>query len=65
MNLAIVGCGFVADYYLATAKLHPELVIVGIYDRIAERAASLGAAYGCPSMPRCRRCARTPVSRWS
>ena len=48
MNLAIVGCGFVADYYLATATLHPELVVVGIYDRIAERAASLGAAYGLP-----------------
>ena len=51
MNLAIVGCGFVADYYLATATLHPELVIVGIHDRVAERAAALGAAYGLPVYP--------------
>ncbi len=51
MNLAIVGCGFVADYYLATATLHPELVIVGIHDRVAERAAILGAAYGLPVYP--------------
>jgi len=48
MNLAIVGCGYVADYYLATAKLHPELVILGVHDSIAERAAALGAAYGLP-----------------
>lgn len=51
MNLAIVGCGFVADYYLATATLHPELVVVGIHDRVAERAAALGAAYGLPIYP--------------
>lgn len=51
MNLAIVGCGFVADYYLATATLHPELVIVGIHDRVAERAAALGAAYGLTVYP--------------
>ena len=51
MNLAIVGCGFVADYYLATAKLHPELVIVGLHDRNAERAEALGTAYGLPVYP--------------
>jgi predicted dehydrogenase len=51
MKLAIVGCGFVADYYLATAKLHPELVILGVHDRIAERADALGAAYGLPVYP--------------
>jgi len=51
MNLAIVGCGFVADYYLATATLHPELVVVGIHDRVTERAAALGAAYGLPIYP--------------
>lgn len=48
MNLAIVGCGFVADYYLATAKLHPDLVIVGVHDLVVERAAILGAAYSLP-----------------
>ena len=48
MNLAIVGCGYVADYYLTTAKLHPELAILGVHDRIPERASALAAAYGLP-----------------
>lgn len=32
MKIAIVGCGFVADYYMATLPLHPELQLVGAYD---------------------------------
>ncbi|MEM8673675.1 MAG: Gfo/Idh/MocA family oxidoreductase [Cyanobacteria bacterium P01_G01_bin.67] len=31
-NIAIVGCGFVADYYLTTLKNYPELKIIGVYD---------------------------------
>lgn len=31
-NIAIVGCGFVADYYLTTLKNYPELKITGVYD---------------------------------
>ncbi|MEM8723197.1 MAG: Gfo/Idh/MocA family oxidoreductase [Cyanobacteria bacterium P01_G01_bin.39] len=31
-NIAIVGCGFVADYYLTTLKNYPELRILGVYD---------------------------------
>lgn len=38
MNIAIVGCGFVADYYLATLPLHPELKLLGVMDRDAIRA---------------------------
>ena len=45
MNIAIVGCGFVADYYLSALKLHRELVVVGVTDRIAERAMLLAKAY--------------------
>ncbi|WP_294644283.1 Gfo/Idh/MocA family oxidoreductase [uncultured Aureimonas sp.] len=33
MNIAIVGCGFVADYYMTTLPNHPELRLVGAYDR--------------------------------
>ena len=46
MKLAIVGCGFVADYYLATLALHPELTVDGVYDRVPERADLLSRAYG-------------------
>jgi predicted dehydrogenase len=38
MRFAIVGCGFVADYYLRTLVNHPELELVGVFDRDPERA---------------------------
>ena len=33
MRIAIVGCGFVADYYVSSLALHPELELVGVTDR--------------------------------
>lgn len=48
MNIAIVGCGFVADYYLSTLRAHPELRTLGLYDRAAERTDLLSHAYGIP-----------------
>lgn len=32
MKIAIIGCGFVADYYLNTLPLHPELELTGVAD---------------------------------
>ncbi len=37
-NIAIIGCGFVADYYLITLKHYPELKIVGVYDQDPTRS---------------------------
>ena len=37
MKIAIVGCGFVADYYLSTLKFHPNLELVGVTDKNKER----------------------------
>ena len=51
MNLAMVGCGFVADYYLATLPLHPELKVIGVVDRLVERAELLSGLYGVPRYP--------------
>src|ERR1700730_5417829 len=48
MNLAIVGCGFVADYYLATLPFHPELKVRGVMDRVGERAELLSRLHGIP-----------------
>lgn len=45
MRLAIIGCGYVADYYLRTLPLHPELVVVGICDRQPTRMSNLVANY--------------------
>ena len=36
-GIAIIGCGFVADYYMATIEAYTELTIVGVYDKNAVR----------------------------
>ncbi|UUX96834.1 Gfo/Idh/MocA family protein [Aquabacterium sp. J223] len=46
IGLAIVGCGFVADYYLQTVRLHPGLSVRGLHDRLPDRARALAGAYG-------------------
>jgi predicted dehydrogenase len=43
MRFAIVGCGYVADLYLATLVNHPELQLTGVYDRVPERARAFAA----------------------
>src|SRR3954447_5659203 len=45
MRVAIVGCGFVADYYVRTLPVHPELELVGVMDRDAQRAQRFAAYY--------------------
>jgi predicted dehydrogenase len=39
MRLALVGCGFVAAFYLRTLPNHPQLKLLGVTDRDASRAA--------------------------
>lgn len=39
MRIAIVGCGFVADNYIAMLAQHPEMMLVGVFDRDPERLA--------------------------
>ena len=38
MRIAIVGCGFVANFYLRTLPLYPELELLGVADRDEQRA---------------------------
>lgn len=45
MRVAIVGCGFVADYYMTTLPEHPELELTGVVDRDPERARRFSAEY--------------------
>ena len=40
MNVVIIGCGYVADYYAITLPHYPELKLVGIYDLRPERTAA-------------------------
>lgn len=46
MRIAIVGCGFVAEYYLATLPNYPTLDLAGVYDRDQERAARVASRRG-------------------
>lgn len=48
MNVAIVGCGFVADYYMATLADHPGLRCVSAMDVSADAARRFGAYWKLP-----------------
>ncbi len=37
MNIAIIGCGFVADFYMATLRHYTDFKIIGAYDRDRSR----------------------------
>src|SRR6186997_2721777 len=45
MRVAIVGCGFVADYYIQTLPNHPGLELVGVMDRDPKRAERFARYY--------------------
>ena len=45
-GIALVGCGYVADLYLANRGLHRELSIIGVYDRDPERTTRFAEHYG-------------------
>lgn len=46
MRIAIVGTGYVADYYMTTLARYPELELVGAYDQRDDALAHFGAAHG-------------------
>jgi predicted dehydrogenase len=39
VRIAIVGCGYVADFYMMTLGNHASLVLAGVHDRDPERAS--------------------------
>ncbi|OYR11564.1 Gfo/Idh/MocA family protein [Brucella grignonensis] len=45
MNIAIIGTGFVADYYMTTLRNYPQLKLLGAFDRSAERLKIFAAHY--------------------
>jgi predicted dehydrogenase len=51
MNVAFVGCGYVADFYMATLPNHPELQLTGVFDREKERAKRFAAFHGLHQYP--------------
>jgi predicted dehydrogenase len=49
MNIAIVGCGYVAEFYGKTLDNYPELKLVGAYDNNPENLASFSRRWGARS----------------
>lgn len=46
MNIAIVGCGYVADHYMETLSNHDNLSLQGVVDLDRSRAEILAGYYG-------------------
>lgn len=46
MNVAIVGCGSIAERYAACIGAYEALALVGVTDTVPERAAALASAFG-------------------
>ena len=49
-SVAIIGCGFVADLYMRSFCVHPEVTIVGAYDRRSERLKAFAAHWEIPAL---------------
>jgi predicted dehydrogenase len=45
-GIAILGCGFVSDFYMATLAAHSGLRLVGAYDRDPDRLAAFAQHHG-------------------
>ncbi|MFL0810267.1 MAG: Gfo/Idh/MocA family oxidoreductase [Agarilytica sp.] len=51
IGIALVGCGFVADYYMATIDAYPNLDIVGVFDLDADRLKTFSEFYSLQTFP--------------
>jgi len=50
-GIAFIGCGYVADLYVKTLALHPELELRGVYDRDPVRAQQFAKQHGFEIYP--------------
>ena len=46
MNLALVGCGSIAERYAECIRAHAALTLAGVTDTVSERAAALASTFG-------------------
>lgn len=51
MKIAVIGTGFVADYYMTTLGNHPSLSLAGAWDRNAERLAAFCTFHDVSAYP--------------
>ena len=48
MRIAIIGCGYVANFYLRTLALYPQLQLLGVTDRDDQRAKGFSEYFSVP-----------------
>ena len=48
-TICLVGCGFVADLYMRSLRLHPGLRVAAVWDRDADRLAAFSAHWNVPA----------------
>ena len=46
MDIAVVGCGYVSDHYMESLHRHSNLNLLGVCDKLPERAKVLADYYG-------------------
>lgn len=49
MRIGIVGCGYVADYYITTLTNHPRLQLLGVYDINPARQEAFATFHNAPT----------------
>jgi len=50
-QIAILGCGYVANMYRLTLAMHPDLKLAGVYDRERSRSETMARLTGARSYP--------------
>ena len=65
MKLAVIGCGYVADFYASNNASHHDLDIIGAYDSDPERRKAGAPTSASRSTTRSRPRSPTPRSSWS
>lgn len=50
IRFGLIGCGFVADFYMKTLANYPHVTVVRAYDHNADHAARYSACWGVPSV---------------
>jgi predicted dehydrogenase len=51
VNIAIVGCGYVADMYMQSLRGYPALTLLGVYDRDPARLEAFTRFHTVPAYP--------------
>ena len=57
-RVALVGCGFVADLYMASLATFRHVEVIGAHDRDRARLPPSRRIGPCPGSTRWRRCSR-------